>query len=101
MDVCGFMPAVGGCRVVTPPLELEPHAVTAMMAAAAAAAMRSALCQWLPFISPLLSFLYPGRKRDQGPRPGARACLQGPGTGPGRPYSAVLPRVTRRGRDGR
>src|SRR6266576_1703482 len=99
-DVGGLMPAVGGCLVVTPPVDVEPHAVIAITDAAAMANATSR-CNWIPFISPLLSFLFSGRKRDQATRPGERAGPQSPGRGPGRAYSAVLPQVTPRGRAAR
>src|SRR5690348_6575228 len=88
-DVSGLMPAVGGCLAATPPVDVEPQAVIAITAAAAAATATSR-CNWLPFIFPLLSVLYPGRKRDRATRPAERAGPQSPGRGPGRPYSAVL-----------
>src|SRR6266705_6398291 len=96
-EVGGLIPAVGGCLVVTPLVDVEPHAVIAITDAAAIANAASR-CDWLPFISPLLSFLFPGRKRDQATRPGERAGLRSPACCPGRPYSSGLPPVTPRGR---
>src|SRR6266851_10049627 len=97
MVVGGFMPAVGGCLVVTPPVDVEPHALITITAAAATVTATSRW-NWLPFIFPLLSVLFPGRKRDQATRPAEHAGLRSPGPGPGRPYSGVLPPVTPRGR---
>src|SRR5579859_3662506 len=100
-DVSGFMPAVGGCLVVAPVDDVEPQAVMAMIAAADAAARRAQLAvERLPFISPLLWWLRPGRKRGRGTMPPGRGGLRSPGACPGRPYSAVQPRVTPHGRDG-
>src|SRR6266849_5566540 len=98
--VGGFMPAVGGCLVVTPAVDVEPQAPIAITAAPAAATATSRW-NWLPFIFSLLSVLFPGRKRDQATRPAERAGLLNPGPGPGRPYSGVLPRATPRDRAGR
>src|SRR5712692_10295026 len=99
-DVCGFMPAVGGCLAATPPDDVEPHALIAITAAPAAATATSRWI-WLPFIFPLLSVLFPGRKRDQATRPAEHAGLPGPGRAPGRPYSGVLQRVTPHGQGAR
>src|SRR5690348_9660676 len=89
-DWSGFMPAVGGCLAVDPVVDVEPQAVTATIAAAAVAAMRSARSKRVPFISPLLlGWHCPGRTRDPGSRRGLLACPHSPGPAPGRPYSAV------------
>src|SRR6266513_4728686 len=99
-DVGGFMPAVGGCLVVTPLVDVEPHAVIAITDAAAMA-NAATRCDWIPFISPLLSFLFSGRKHDQATRPGERAGPRSPGRGPGRADSALQPRGTLRRRASR
>src|SRR3989442_14234611 len=88
-DVSGLMPAVGGCLAATPPVDVEPQALIAMTAAPAAATATSRW-NWLPFIFPLLSVLFPGRKRNQAPRPAERAGLRSHGPGSGRPYSGEL-----------
>src|SRR2546430_10154671 len=99
-EVSGFMPAVGGCFVVTPAGAVEPHAAIAITDAAAIANAASR-CDWIPFIAPLMSFLSPGRKRHQATRQVERDGLQIPGLGPGRAYSAVLPPAAPRGRAAR
>src|SRR6266478_229448 len=115
-EVGGFMPAVGGCAAVEPPVVVfEPHAVIVITAAAASVPSRTHMagasvdlilptspCLSLPpRVSVRAAAVDRARKYARAP---TRAVSGGPRSAahrPPSPYSGARPPAARRGRGGR